>query len=68
MTTTRSYRSALPLRAAIHEIERNSGRQFDPVAAKALLRLIAQGRIEIGRLEVSKEISSDLEILQRSVA
>jgi putative nucleotidyltransferase with HDIG domain len=68
MTTTRSYRSALPLRAAIHEIERNSGRQFDPVAAKAFLRLIAQGRIEIGKLEVSKEISSDLKILQRSVA
>lgn len=55
MTTTRSYRRALSLPAAIKEIEKNAGIQFDPVAAKTFLRLIAEGRIEIGGLEVSEE-------------
>jgi putative nucleotidyltransferase with HDIG domain len=54
MTTTRSYRSALPLRAVIQEIEKNAGRMFEPTAAKTFLRLIADGRIEIGGLEVSE--------------
>lgn len=65
MTTTRSYRSALPLRAAIHEIERNAGRMFDPAAAKAFLKLIAEGRIEIGGLEVVEQATSRLEIRER---
>jgi HD-GYP domain-containing protein (c-di-GMP phosphodiesterase class II) len=56
MTTTRSYRSALPLRSAVHEIERNAGRMFDPVAAKVFLKLIAEGQIEIGGLEVSERV------------
>jgi HD-GYP domain-containing protein (c-di-GMP phosphodiesterase class II) len=67
MTTSRSYRSARPLRAAIMEIERNAGFQFDPTAAKTFLRLIAEGSIEIGGLEFSKEISG-MEILERVVA
>jgi putative nucleotidyltransferase with HDIG domain len=58
MTTTRSYRPALSLRSAIHEIERNAGSQFDPVAAKAFLRLIAEGRIEIGSLKVSAQMET----------
>jgi HD-GYP domain-containing protein (c-di-GMP phosphodiesterase class II) len=54
MTTTRSYRPALGLRSATHEIERNAGRMFDPVVAKTFLRLIGEGKIEIGTLEVSE--------------
>ncbi len=46
MTSTRSYRSSLALRSAVHEIERNAGRMFDPLAVKAFLRLVAQGEIE----------------------
>ena len=53
MTSNRSYRSARSLHAAVHEIEKNVGRQFDPVAAKAFLQLIADGRIEVGGLELS---------------
>lgn len=56
MTTTRSYRSARSLRSATHEIERNAGRMFDPVVAKAFLKLIAEGQIEIGSLEVTEEV------------
>jgi HD-GYP domain-containing protein (c-di-GMP phosphodiesterase class II) len=55
MTTTRSYRGALSLRAAIQEIERNAGSQFDPVAAKAFLRLIAEGGIEVDGLKISAQ-------------
>jgi putative nucleotidyltransferase with HDIG domain len=57
MTTTRSYRSALPMRSAVHEIERNAGGMFDPVVAKAFLKLIAAGQIEIGSLEVSEQVA-----------
>jgi HD-GYP domain-containing protein (c-di-GMP phosphodiesterase class II) len=55
MTTTRSYRSALPLRAAILEIENNVGRQFDPLAAKTFLKLISEGQIETGGLRIFAE-------------
>jgi HD-GYP domain-containing protein (c-di-GMP phosphodiesterase class II) len=53
MTTNRSYRNALTLRAAILEIEGNAGGQFDPVAAKAFLGLIAEGAIEVGGLRIA---------------
>lgn len=55
MTTTRSYRSARSLRTAMEEIDRHAGSQFDPVAARAFVKLICEGRIEIGGLEVSEE-------------
>jgi len=60
MTTTRSYRGALSLREAIREIETNSGGQFDPIAAATFLRLIAEGRIEIGGLEITKRIAAEI--------
>jgi putative nucleotidyltransferase with HDIG domain len=60
MTTTRSYRRELPLWAAIEEIEKNAGFQFDPLVARTFLRLIAEGRIETGVLEVSAETSLQL--------
>jgi len=59
MTSTRSYRSALSLRAAIREIEKNSGSQFEPVAAQAFLRLIAEGEIEIGGLKISAQMETE---------
>ncbi len=39
MTSTRTYRSALPLSQALKEIERGRGSQFDPNLANALLRI-----------------------------
>jgi len=65
MLTTRSYRAALPLRAVIQEIERNAGRQFDPVAAEAFLRLIAAGSIEIGGLKVAVQKETGREFREK---
>lgn len=55
MTTTRSYRSALPIRAAAQEIERNAGRMFDPAAAKTFLHLLAEGRLDTSSLRLTAE-------------
>jgi HD-GYP domain-containing protein (c-di-GMP phosphodiesterase class II) len=42
MTEDRVYRKALPLQAAMAEIERCSGTQFDPVCADALLEVVRE--------------------------
>jgi putative nucleotidyltransferase with HDIG domain len=60
MTSTRSYRPGLSLRAAITEIEKYAGSQFCPVAAGAFLKLIAEGGIEVGSLQ---EISIRVEVM-----
>jgi len=52
MTSTRSYRAALSAQAAIEEIEKNSGSQFDPQVAKTFVRLVQDGKIDTSRLEV----------------
>jgi HD-GYP domain-containing protein (c-di-GMP phosphodiesterase class II) len=41
MTTTRSYRRAMPLEDALAELRRNSGTQFDPDVVDALLEIAA---------------------------
>jgi HD-GYP domain-containing protein (c-di-GMP phosphodiesterase class II) len=38
MTTDRPYRTAMSVDAAIQEISRNSGTQFDPMVVNAFLR------------------------------
>jgi HD-GYP domain-containing protein (c-di-GMP phosphodiesterase class II) len=40
MTTTRSYRKALPVAAAVTELRRCSGTQFDPDVVRALLAVV----------------------------
>jgi putative nucleotidyltransferase with HDIG domain len=42
MTTTRTYRSALPRDAAVAELRRCAGSQFDPVVVDALLAVLAE--------------------------
>ncbi len=37
MTTTRSYRKAMPMSVALEELHRCSGTQFDPAVVKALV-------------------------------
>ena len=40
MTTTRSYRKALPVSHAVEELRRCSGTQFDPAVVDALLAVV----------------------------
>jgi len=45
MTTDRPYRKALTTPAAIIEIKKNSGVQFNPLVVRALVELVEMGRI-----------------------
>ncbi len=40
MTTDRSYRKALPVAAALSELERGAGTQFDPAVVRALVAVV----------------------------
>jgi putative nucleotidyltransferase with HDIG domain len=40
MTTTRSYRTAMPTSAAIAELEDKAGTQFDPEVVRAIVRVV----------------------------
>ena len=42
MTTTRSYRRALPLEVALDELGEHAGTQFDARVVDALLRVVAR--------------------------
>ncbi|CAK4863906.1 unnamed protein product [Aphanomyces euteiches] len=47
MTTNRSYRQKLAVETASDELQRHSGTQFDPIAAKAFLKvLIREGKLQ----------------------
>ena len=43
MTSSRTYRKALPLEVALTEIRRCSGTQFDPALAEVFLRTTPDG-------------------------
>lgn len=45
MTTTRSYRKAMGTEAAVEELRRCSGTQFDPKVVTALVELIESGQV-----------------------
>jgi hypothetical protein len=45
MTSSTSYKVAIPLESAVEEIRRCTGTQFDPRVAKAFLDLVEQGLI-----------------------
>jgi putative nucleotidyltransferase with HDIG domain len=43
MTTTRSYRKAMPQSVAVAELEKHSGTQFDPEVVKAMVAVVGEG-------------------------
>jgi hypothetical protein len=49
MTTTRSYRAAMPLVAAVAEMRANSGAQFDPRVVELLLAIVPHDASAAGR-------------------
>ncbi|MBQ9862665.1 MAG: HD-GYP domain-containing protein, partial [Lachnospiraceae bacterium] len=48
MNSNRVYRNKLTKETIIEEIEKNKGKQFDPNMADIFLRLIREGKVEIG--------------------
>jgi HD-GYP domain-containing protein (c-di-GMP phosphodiesterase class II) len=46
MTSMRPYRRALPIAAAVQEVERCAGSQFDPMVANAFLEAWSAGALE----------------------
>jgi HD-GYP domain-containing protein (c-di-GMP phosphodiesterase class II) len=46
MTSMRPYRRALPIAAAVQEVERCAGSQFDPMVAGAFLEAWSAGALE----------------------
>ena len=60
MTSDRPYRRALPVDAALHELERGAGTQFDAEVVRCLLDLHAAGRFPL----VPSPSSEDLQLLR----
>ncbi len=46
MTSDRPYRDAMGVRAALEELERSSGKQFDPSTVRALLDVVGDARAD----------------------
>jgi diguanylate cyclase (GGDEF) domain/uncharacterized domain HDIG len=47
MTSNRPYRSSLSVNAALNEIEKNMGTQFDPLIANIFIKLVREGSIKV---------------------
>lgn len=60
MTSDRPYRRALPMDAALRELERGSGTQFDTEVVNTLLRLTREGRFHL----IPSPSSEDLQLLR----
>jgi HD-GYP domain-containing protein (c-di-GMP phosphodiesterase class II) len=60
MTSDRPYRRALPVDAALHELERGAGTQFDADVVDCLVRMHAAGRFPL----VPSPSSEDLLLLR----
>ncbi|HTR96703.1 MAG TPA: HD-GYP domain-containing protein [Candidatus Acidoferrales bacterium] len=60
MTSDRPYRRALPLEAALRELERGAGTQFDREVVRCLLRLHREGEFPL----VPSPSSEDLQLLR----
>ncbi len=64
MTTDRIYRRKVSVAAAMEEIERFSGIQFDPVCVAALRELCRQGRIHEGLPDTTPTLQELIEHIQ----
>lgn len=51
MTTTRSYRKAMPVAAAVDELHRCSGTQFDPEVVRALVAVVGDPGWQLAHAE-----------------
>jgi HD-GYP domain-containing protein (c-di-GMP phosphodiesterase class II) len=47
MTSDRPYRAAMDHQTAIEELEKSSGRQFDPAVVEAFLAVVDNVRVDL---------------------
>ena len=66
MTSTRSYRAAMPVRDALGELRRCAGSQFDPAAVAALEEALGESVLDRGSAKVDA-LTSSLASLSRSM-
>jgi diguanylate cyclase (GGDEF)-like protein/putative nucleotidyltransferase with HDIG domain len=59
MTSSRVYRTALPLDEALAELERGAGTQFDPAVAARMVELVRSGQVEIASEEAPDECGAE---------
>jgi hypothetical protein len=66
MTSTRSYRKALPLQVVIEELRKNAGSQFDPELVDTMIELVESGAVtpcgDEGVGQVPPEIGQPLKV------
>jgi putative nucleotidyltransferase with HDIG domain len=65
MTSSRSYRAALPLDLALEVLRVEAGRQFDPRAISALCEVVEQWRAELEAEPVATAFEENLRRLRR---
>src|SRR4051794_5768485 len=65
MTSSRSYRAALPLDFALEVIRVEAGRQFDPTVVEALVRVVHTWQVELETEPVATAFEETLRRLQR---
>jgi HD-GYP domain-containing protein (c-di-GMP phosphodiesterase class II) len=46
MTSDRPYRKVMGVRAALEELQRNTGKQFDPSTVRILLDIVGDARAD----------------------
>jgi putative nucleotidyltransferase with HDIG domain len=65
MTSSRSYRAALPLDFALEVVRVEAGRQFDPAVVEALVRVVHKWQVELETEPVATAFEETLRRLQR---
>jgi putative nucleotidyltransferase with HDIG domain len=65
MTSSRSYRAALPMDLAVGIVRDEAGRQFDPAVADALVAAVAELEYELAAEPVTTAFDQTLRRLQR---
>jgi HD-GYP domain-containing protein (c-di-GMP phosphodiesterase class II) len=72
MTSDRPYKSAMPIEAALVELARNRGTQFDPDVVDTFVRLVTSGGIEVQRNRPAEEMDATVDardqVRQRTLA
>lgn len=59
MVSERPYRGIISSREVLQELERESGRQFDPRAAESARRLIEKGLLKLGQQPYYKHLAAE---------